>query len=161
MKKILITILSLILVLSLTACGDSGNNNDDGGEVYTSGVMVSENKIESETMITKYKTADLVVVDGSDAVKLTFDFTNKSDEPASFTWSTFISAYQNDIELDSTWDFTDQNIFLEDTEIEQEETLQDIPVYFKLNNLESPVTVTVEDFNTYDEDVLILEINLV
>ena len=75
-KRMLALLLALIMVLGLAACGgkDKGDPNEIVIGDYTAYYTHSE-------FVTDF--------DGDDAIAIYFDFTNNSDEDASFLWSMY------------------------------------------------------------------------
>ena len=84
--RILGLLLAVLMVFSLTACGNNGKPTDP-------------NLIKLGDYELLYKDACLMEdFDGADALVLTLDFTNNSKEMATYFWSVYGTAMQNDTE---------------------------------------------------------------
>ncbi len=96
-KRLLALVLVLVMVLGLAACGkDKGDPNEIIIGDYTAYYTRSE-------FVTDY--------DGDDAIAIYFDFTNNSDENASFIWSMYYTVKQNDAELEQATVFLSEDSF--------------------------------------------------
>ena len=87
--RLLSAILATLMLLSLTACG-KGEEEPENPNLLTVG--------DFELL---YKSASIMKdCDGNDALVLTLDFTNNSEETTDYFWSIYETAIQNDTELE-------------------------------------------------------------
>ena len=96
--------------------------------------------------------------DGKDTIAVSIDFTNNSDEAASFDVAMMCDAFQDGVELDTTSVYTDEESFDcmdDDTskQIKPGRTIE-IIVTKELENTTSPVDVEVEEFLGNGDEVV-------
>ena len=135
--RILGLLLAVLMVFSLTACGNNGKPTDP-------------NLIKLGDYELLYKDACLMEdFDGSDALVLTLDFTNNSKEMSTYFWSVYGTAMQNDTELESAIIYTDYDAYemIDDNQFEEVDpgaTLE-VQVAYVLEDTTSEVEVTFEE----------------
>lgn len=151
MKKILALLLTLSMLLGMTACGekkDSGDPNQitigDYEAVYTGSEIVKDS-------------------DDEDAIAITFRYTNNSDEAQSFQWAFYFHLFQNGVELSyaTVWVSEDSYDTLDEalnTEVQPGSTL-DVTLTYKLNDLTSPVEVEFSDLLDEENDKLTIDLS--
>jgi len=146
-KRVLALALVLVMVLGLAACGkDKGDPNEIIIGDYTAYYTRSE-------FVTDY--------DGDDAIAIYLDFTNNSDEVASFIWSLYYTAKQNDVELEQATVFLSEDSFetLFDTSMEDVapgETLE-VALTYKLADKTAPVEIEFSDLFERETDHLTID----
>lgn len=146
-KRLLALALVLVMVLGLAACGkDKGDPNEIIIGDYTAYYTRSE-------FVTDY--------DGDDAIAIYFDFTNNSDENASFIWSMYYTVKQNDAELEQATVFLSEDSFdtLFDTTMEDVapgETLE-VALTYKLADKTAPVEIDFSDLFDKEKDHLTID----
>lgn len=135
--RILGLLLAVLMVFSLTACGNNGKPTDP-------------NLIKLGDYELLYKDACLMEdFDGADALVLTLDFTNNSKEMSTYFWSVYGTAMQNDTELESAIIYTDYDAYemIDDNQFEEVDpgaTLE-VQVAYVLEDTTSEVEVTFEE----------------
>lgn len=147
MKKIII-LLSLILTLALAGCGaDEGEKNEvsDTGSLGDYEVAIKDYQILKD-------------YEGNDAIAITYDFTNNSDEAISFDAACMHKVFQDGVELEYTSVYLDEESYkMADetsfTEIKSGKTLE-VTTTDKLNDTTNSVEVEVEEFMGMDEKKL-------
>lgn len=139
MKKYVVLFLGIVMALSLAACGGSEEATapTDSGALGDYEVTIKDYEIMED-------------YDGKDAIVISYDFTNNSEEAASFDVACMYSVFQNGIELEYTSVYPDPDSFdaLNDvtmTEIQPGKTIE-IKTCHVLGDLTSPVDVEVEEF---------------
>lgn len=104
--------------------------------------------IKSARLSKDYKNEDALIV--------SFDFTNNSDEANAFTWSIVDTAYQDGIQLDSaviSSSDTNNNIDEASKKIQPGVTLS-VEQAFILSNTTSPVKLETKEFISFSDDKL-------
>ena len=135
--RILGLLLAVLMVFSLTACGNNGKPTDP-------------NLIKLGDYELLYKDACLMEdFDGADALVLILDFTNNSKEMSTYFWSVYGTAMQNDTELESAIIYTDYDAYemIDDNQFEEVDpgaTLE-VQVAYVLEDTTSEVEVTFEE----------------
>lgn len=147
-KKLLALALVLVMVLGLAACGkDKGDPNEivigDYTAYYTGAKIVEDS-------------------DGDDAIAIFFDFTNNSDEAASFLWSMYYKATQNGTELEDCTVFLSEDSFdtLFDSSMEDVapgETLE-VALTYKLADPAAAVEIEFTDLFESEKDHLTVDL---
>lgn len=152
-NKILCLIFALLMVVSLAACGgDSGNEDPD---------IVVGKVMEIEDCVAKITDVKLVKdVDDKDAIAMSFDFTNNSDEAKSFYWTVYNIFTQNDTELEMTLVYLDEEnfIFMDDGTSEDIEpgATKSVTITYGLIDTVTPVEIEFSDLtedNVYNVKV--------
>lgn len=139
MKKLIVLFLGIVLAFSLAACG----GGEEPAAPTDSGALGDyEVTIKSYEIMEDY--------DGNDAIVVSYDFTNNSEETTSFDVACMYSLFQNGVELEFTSVYPDPDSFdaINDvtmTEIKPGTTIE-IKTCHILSDLTSPVDVEVEEF---------------
>ena len=137
-KKILALLLALIMVLSLVACGDKEEKNENPN-LITIG--------DHQALFTgAYITKDY---DGDDAIVISLTYTNNSEETNSFMWAMFYSPMQGGAVLSNSTIFKSADSY----EYIGEENMDDVApgsslevaLTYKLNNNTDPVIISFSD----------------
>ncbi len=146
-KRLLALTLVLVMVLGLAACGkDKGDPNE---------IVIGD--------YTAYYTGAKIVedYDGDDSIAIYFDFTNNSDEAASFLWSMYYTVKQNDAELEQSTVFVSEDSFdtLFDSSMEDVapgETLE-VALTYKLADPAAAVEIDFSDLFDKEKDHLTID----
>ena len=146
MKKILSVILTMIMVLSLAACGgkDKADADKADGEQAETIVFGDYTAVFKGYTLTKDE-------DGRDALCLTYDFTNGSKEEQSFAWAFLYEATQNGEELDFPG-FGENGEKLEENleeKIQKNQTIE-VKMGIALVNTTDDVMICFSDFDDHE-----------
>lgn len=148
-KRMLALALALIMVLGLAACGgkDKGDPNEIVIGDYTAYYTHSE-------FVTDF--------DGDDAIAIYFDFTNNSDEDASFLWSMYYTLTQNGAEMEQATVFLSEDSFdtLFDTAMEDVAPGQmlEVALTYKLADKEAPIEIEFTDLFDSEKEHLTIDL---
>ena len=148
-KRLLALALVLVMVLGLAACGDKdkGDPNEIVIGDYTAYYTHSE-------FVTDY--------DGDDAIAIYFDFTNNSDEDASFLWSMYYTLTQNGAELEQATVFLSEDSFdtLFDTAMEDVAPgeMLEVALTYKLADGEAPIEIEFTDLFDKEKEHLTIDL---
>ncbi|MBQ9967625.1 MAG: DUF5067 domain-containing protein [Oscillospiraceae bacterium] len=148
-KKLLALVLVLVMVLGLAACGDKdkGDPNEIVIGDYTAYYTHSE-------FVTDY--------DGDDAIAIYFDFTNNSDEDASFLWSMYYTLTQNGAEMEQATVFLSEDSFdtLFDTAMEDVAPgeMLEVALTYKLADKEAPIEIEFTDLFDSEKEHLTIDL---
>ena len=132
-------LLSGAMLLSLAACSKGSGKNED------------PNLMELGDYTLLYKSSCIMTdFEGVDALVMTLDFTNNSEESASYVWSVSETAIQNEESLDLATIYTnpetyDEVISNQFVDVAPGETLE-VQTAFRLLDTTNPVEVTFEEF---------------
>ena len=132
-------LLSGAMLLSLAACSKGSGKNED------------PNLMELGDYTLLYKSSCIMTdFEGVDALVMTLDFTNNSEESASYVWSVSETALQNDQTLSFATIYTnletyDEVISNQFVDVAPGETLE-VQTAFRLQDTTNPVEVTFEEF---------------
>lgn len=132
-------LLSGAMLLSLAACSKGSGKNED------------PNLMELGDYTLLYKSSCIMTdFEGIDALVMTLDFTNNSEESASYVWSVSETALQNDQTLSFATIYTnpetyDEVISNQFVDVAPGETLE-VQTAFRLQDTTNPVEVTFEEF---------------
>lgn len=132
-------LLSGAMLLSLAACNKGSGKNED------------PNLMELGDYTLLYKSSCIMTdFEGVDALVMTLDFTNNSEESASYVWSVSETAIQNEESLDLATIYTnpetyDEVISNQFVDVAPGETLE-VQTAFRLLDTTNPVEVTFEEF---------------
>ena len=146
-KRMLALALALIMVLGLAACGkDKGDPNEIVIGDYTAYYTHSE-------FVTDF--------DGDDAIAIYFDFTNNSDEDASFLWSMYYTLTQNGAEMEQATVFLSEDSFdtLFDTAMEDVAPgeMLEVVLTYKLADKEAPIEIEFTDLFDKEKEHLTID----
>lgn len=146
MKKILSVILTMIMVLSLAACGgkDKADADKADGEQAETIVFGDYTAVFRGYTLTKDE-------DGRDALCLTYDFTNGSKEEQSFAWAFLYEATQNGEGLDFPG-FGENGEKLEENleeKIQKNQTIE-VKMGIALVNTTDDVMIRFSDFDGHE-----------
>lgn len=151
MKIKLLSLLLVVLALfSLTACGGGG----------------SDTLIEIGDYKAQYKSSKVVKdSEGNDAIAITFDYTNNSQQDQSFLWAFTIDIKQGDKALDYAVVFVSEDSYdcLDDAmneDVKPGETLE-VTITHKLNDLTTPIDLVVTDLFQEKKDTLTIDMSTV
>lgn len=117
MKKICSILFLIVMALSVCACGESGDTENQGvgqagSEISTHSNLGNYNVIiESCRLANNYSGEPIVIVK--------YKFTNNDSEPASFMWSVDDNVYQNGIELNHSYFVEDSANFSSDNQTKE------------------------------------------
>ena len=90
-KSVLVLVLSLVMCMALFGCGGSDSGSDEGSEPANPNKIGDfEVTVDNCELTTDY--------DGADAVKISFTFTNNSEEAADFATAMMVTVYQDGVE---------------------------------------------------------------
>ena len=147
-KRLLALALVLVMVLGLAACGkDKGDPNEIVIGDYTAYYTHSE-------FVTDY--------DGDDAIAIYFDFTNNSDEDASFLWSMYYTLTQNGAEMEQATVFLSEDSFdtLFDAAMEDVAPgeMLEVALTYKLADKTAPVEIDFSDLFDKEKDHLTIDL---
>lgn len=132
-------LLSGAMLLSLAACSKGSGKNED------------PNLMELGDYTLLYKSSCIMTdFEGVDALVMTLDFTNNSEESAPYVWSVSETAIQNEESLDLATIYTnpetyDEVISNQFVDVAPGETLE-VQTAFRLLDTTNPVEVTFEEF---------------
>lgn len=148
MKKLLALLLACVMIFSLAACGkDKGDPNEIVIGDYTAYYTHSE-------FVTDF--------DGDDAIAIYFDFTNNSDEDASFLWSMYYTLTQNGAEMEQATVFLSEDSFdtLFDTAMEDVAPGQmlEVALTYKLADKEAPIEIEFTDLFDSEKEHLTIDL---
>jgi hypothetical protein len=173
-KSYIIVALAILIAFSLAACGGSDEPAGDGsGAAATeaadgqsdegaSGDADKEDGGKSndsgELGDYAYAIKDFSLVkdwEGKDAILVNIDFTNNSEEGASYDWSCMSKAFQDGVELGTTFLSGDDELYNENgsKEIKPGVTI-DVTSVFQLDNPDSPVEVELSEIISFDDKML-------
>lgn len=144
----IVLILTIVMALCLAACG---SQTSPGNSNQTSSQAAETVDLGDYTAV--YKGCKLAKTeDGGDALVLTYDFTNGSDQAASFFWTFFYTAQQADTVLETAWYDENGNDLCQNLqkEIVAGKT-HEINLALTLENTEDDVTIRFSDL--FDDHV--------
>ena len=153
MKKALSLVLVAIMVFAFTACG--------GGESKE-----SDNVIKIGDYQAVYKESKLVKdSDGNDAIAITYDYTNNSEQAQSFNWAFYIDIKQGEKVLEYAPVFVSEDSFdmLDDamgTDVNPGETLE-VTTTYMLSDLTTPIEIKYSDLFDEKTDSLTIDMSTV
>lgn len=150
-KKILAVIIASALVVSaafgLSSCSDDAGGSSisansvmqDKGELGDYAVEISSYKLAKD-----YEDKPIIVVE--------YQFTNNSDDAASFMTALSYTAFQDGIELESAL-VMDENVYDADAAMKEIKTGKSLKVYaaYLLNDKTNPVECEVTEFISFSD----------
>lgn len=150
MKKILAILLMMIMVFAFTACGGSSDEAQSGDEQAATEETAAEPADTAKATIGDFeiniKDYELIQDDeGKDAVFITFDFTNNSEENANYDTALYGQCFQNGVELDFATIYNGERDELYDNKYKdiQPGTTIEVKEAFLTQDRENPLTVQV------------------
>lgn len=152
-------ILAFIILISVFSSGGKDENTTTENQSQ-SGISASENNnVNSDGKVGDYvcvvKSAELCKDwEGKDAIKITYSFTNNSDEAQSFDVAFEDKVFQNGIELETVVSVKgEEDIdWLDTVEIKPGVTKEVVKAY-KLNDKTTPLEVEISEFLGFSDDV--------
>lgn len=105
----IVLILTIVTAFSLAACGSQTPEQTTSGQTTGTSSQAAET-VDLGEHTAVYKGCTLAKTeDGRDAVVLTYDYTNGSNEAATFYWNFYYTAQQKDEVLEMAWVDKDGN----------------------------------------------------
>jgi len=155
MKKILITFLMMIMAFACTACGDSSSEDASVGEQQANTQETEAEQADtSKATVGDYevviKDYELIQDDeGKDAVFVTFDFTNNSEENANFDSAVYAEGFQNGVELEFATIYNGERDDIYDNKYKdiQPGTTIEVKEAYLTQDRENPISVKVVTMN--------------
>ncbi len=150
MKKIILIILSLLLIISITACGggetvDQGEGNVDETVVDTNNNSLGDYEVEIKSCrIAKD-------YDGNPVAIVKYNFKNNGEEAVSFDIALSTYAYQNGVELEHSFFLDDDANFDSDNmskNIKSGANL-DVEVAYELSDTTTDIEVEVMEWISF------------
>lgn len=173
-KKLIASLLAVSLLAGLSGCGTSGDSSSKAEETSAAESSVEENSaeesvaeesVEEESSVAEADSEFAVAIngttisqdyDGSPVLVVEYNFTNNSDEAASFVFSCDDKAFQNGIECDSTVIGCDEIDSQQEMNEIQPGTTYALKIGYHLQDTTTPVDIQVNSYDFIDE-VLLLE----
>ena len=134
--------------------GDQGNDDVDKKEEDNSNLGDYNIVIKGSRLVKSY--------DGSDAIIITYSFTNNSDEAAAFIFTFDDNAYQDGIGLNEAYILDDSANYSADNqtkEIKPGATL-DVEVAYALNDVTTDVEVEVKEIFSFNDKTITKTFNI-
>lgn len=140
-NKFLCLLLTVMMVLGLTACGKDKQSSDQSSD--PNHIVIDEYELQ-------YKNASIMTDDeGNDAVVLTLDYTNNSKEDAAFWVTVYEKAMQDGVQLDMAFVYPDPDSYTSITEDKYTDVAPgktfEVHTAFVLRDTTSPVEVKFSD----------------
>lgn len=163
-KWIIIAVIAVVLIVIISVASGSGdsNNNSNSGSTGASSVS-AENEEKTDGTIGDYG----CVVKGAtlckdwtdkDAVLITYEFTNNSDNPISFDVALDARAYQEGIGLETAILDSDETDWL-DVDIKSGVT-KEVKKAYVLRDTSTPVEIEVSEFISLNDDKLVTTVEI-
>lgn len=156
-KRLIIFAVIAALIIIVIALGAGGS--DDGGTQTGGTAAGGEQQVSEAPKATDGKLGDYVCTvksatkckdwDGRDCVKIVYNFTNNSSNPASFDIALDDAVYQDGIALESSFTSSDDNEIL-DVEIKPGIT-KEVPKIYILRNSTSELEVEVGETFSFND----------
>lgn len=150
MKKILVFLLSVTMVFAFTACGSSSKEAQTDDQQTSAEETTAEPADTSKATIGDFevtiKDYELIQDDeGKDAVFVSFDFTNNSEENANFDSSLYAEGFQNGVELDFATIYNGERDDIYDNKYKdvQPGTTIEVKEAYLIQDKENPISVKV------------------
>lgn len=166
-KKSLIivgVIIAIIVVIAIAAGGSSGDSKDTGTAESSSSSSVSAEKQDTVNgaigdYVCTVKSATVCKNwEGKDSVKITYEFTNNSDEAQSFDIALSDELYQDGVGLESSFIDSDDDWGL-DVKIKPGTTKEVSKVYI-LRDKETAIDVEISELISFSDDKLTYSVDL-
>ncbi|MBQ4560763.1 MAG: DUF5067 domain-containing protein [Clostridia bacterium] len=168
--RILALLLAVMMLFVFSAC--SGGGTEDGNKKEKETEKTEESGAKTDTEDDKLSLGDHVAElvgyeivkdsDGNDAIAITYNYTNNSDEESSFSWTFYDEVTQNGEELEFSVVFVSEDSY--DTldhgdldEIAPGESIEVCQTY-TLKDTVSPVVISATDLYEEYADTLTIEI---
>lgn len=177
-KKLIVlgVIVAIIVVIAIAAGGSGGSDSesttaaggatvsaDSGKTANDTGVAADKQEAAAGTIGDYSCTVKSAKVcknwEGKDAVKITYEFTNNSDEAASFDIALSDYLYQDGIGLESSFISSDDDDWGIDVKIKPGTTKEVSKVYL-LRDKKTPIDVEISEFISFSDDKLNYTIKL-
>lgn len=152
MKKIIVVLFAVVMMFAFCACGSSSDTSSDSESNDSKTEQVDTSKATVGDYDVAIKDFEVIQDDeGKDAIAVTFDFTNNSEEIINFDYALYGQCFQNGVELDfgtiyNGEDTTDPGFDNLYKEIQPGASIE-VKQAFLLQDLENPVTVEVLSMN--------------
>lgn len=143
MKKFTAVLLAALMAFSMAACSSESGSSEQAEDPKDSGTLGEYEVVIKDCEVTQD-------YDGKDAVVITYEFTNNSDDAASFDVAMMAKAFQDGVELEYTSVYTDEES-LEAVDDDCMKSIKpgtslEVKTARALDNMSSPVEVEVEEF---------------
>ncbi len=156
MKKFLSLLLALIMALSLVACGSNANTpTPDDKNTPTNEQAKDESKGKLGDYAVQFTGFSLAKdYEGNDAIIVTYDFTNNSEEATSAMTALVIRAYQDGVQLSSAILMDAPDGYDAENEMKNIKTGATLACQtsFVLSSTSSPVEVEAEELFSFSDD---------
>lgn len=145
--KILSFILAMLMMVSLCACGEPDDPNSIAIEDYVATFVKAEIIPDN---------------DGNDAIAITFDYQNNSDEAKSFEWTAYHEITQAGAVLEYAPIFVSEDSydFIDDGASEDVEpgASKEVTITYTLNDTTTPVDIKSTGLITGDTDEMTIDL---
>lgn len=154
--SIVITVISLIFGFALLGSTD---NSSDTSNNSTNPITQSEDETTDPNTFTyskstiKYLSHEIVKDGEDDVLVVYYEFTNGEDEPQSFDLFITGKAYQNGVEVETSWTSVNDECKNADKEIQKGTTLKVADAY-TLSESRDNVTIEFRPFNIWSDSLL-------
>ena len=143
MKKFTAVLLTALLAVSMVACSSESSSSEQAEGPKDSGTLGEYEVAIKDCEVTQD-------YDGKDAVVITYEFTNNSDDDASFDVAMMTKVFQDGVELEHTSVYIDEES-LEAVDGDCMKSIKpgnslEVKTARALDNMSSPVEVEVEEF---------------
>lgn len=167
-KRLIIVgvIAAFVVIIGIAAGSSSGSPDSKTTQSDGNGEAVAAEKQEPVDgkigdFICKVKSAEICRNwEDKESVKITYEFTNNSNEAQSFDIALSDELYQNGIGLESSFtDDNDDEDFICDVKIQPGTTKEVYKVYI-LRDTSTPIDVEISEFISFNDDKLHYTVNL-
>ncbi len=156
----------IVIIIGVASDSDSGDNTN---------TVSSESTTASSVNAEKEKTDDNTIGDfkcvvksakltkdwqGKDAVLITYEFTNNSDNPISFDGALDDKLYQDGIELEIATLSSDEEAKWVDTADLKPGITKEVKKAYSLRNKKSEIEVEIQELFSFSDDMIKTTINL-
>ena len=153
-RKLFCMLLAGLMLLSLAACG-KGEDEPEDPNLLTVG--------DFELL---YKGASIMRdCEGNDALVLTLDFTNNSEETTDYFWSIYETAIQNDTELEMAVVYLNEETleYVDDSQYQNVDpgATVEVQTAFELDDTTGEVEVTFEEMEGDKNDSITIDLSTV
>ncbi len=178
MKKIICVAAAIVFVLCLTACAPqtkpAGEEDKSGSSASVEKVEESKDEAQSEKPAEEEPKAeqdsDTFVCDDftakflsysvvkdyedKDVLRLVFEYTNTSDDTASFIWDSSVKAFQNGVELDMAFVLEEDKEYSNSSKEVKPGTTINVASLFELTD-KSDVEIEVSELISFSNNKLV------